>query len=57
MENMNRTAAFGRDWINIQENYEVEYWTQRLDICPEYLKKAVATVGNSIQAVRKYVKK
>jgi hypothetical protein len=57
MDNANKIGGFDRDRINIHENYEVEYWTQTLDICPEYLKKVVDAVGTSIQAVKQYLKK
>jgi hypothetical protein len=57
MDNTNKIGGFDRDRINIYENYEVEYWTQTFDICPEYLKKAVEAVGTSLQAVKQYLKK
>jgi hypothetical protein len=46
-----------RDRINIKENYEVEYWTKTFGVHAEYLRKAVASVGNSAVEVRKYLSK
>jgi hypothetical protein len=46
-----------RERINIKENYEVEYWTKAFGVHAEYLKKAVASVGNSTVEVRKYLNK
>ncbi len=46
-----------RERINIKENYEVEYWTKTLGVHAEYLKKAVARVGNLASEVRKYLNK
>jgi len=46
-----------RDRINIKEYYDVEYWTKMFGVHAEYLKKAVASVGNSASEVRKYLSK
>jgi len=42
--------------INVKENYEVEYWTQKFNISRERLKEAVNAVGTSAEDVRKYLK-
>jgi len=51
----NAISPFG-DLININENYEVEYWANTFDVKPEVLKNAVLAVGNSAAAVEKYLK-
>ena len=56
MDNKERTGSLDLDRINIHEYYEVEYWGRTLGINPETLKKAVAAVGSSADAVRKYIK-
>lgn len=38
--------------INTQEAYELEYWTDRLNVSPEDLKAAVNAVGPSVLAVQ-----
>ena len=43
--------------INMQENYEVRYWTHRLGVYKEQLGKAVNEVGTSAVAVRKELRK
>jgi hypothetical protein len=43
--------------INVNENYEVEYWTKELGITKDKLKEAVTAVGTSAAAVREYLKK
>ena len=47
------------DWskVNIDENYEVEYWSNKFGIKPEQLRKAVETVGISSTDLEKYFKK
>jgi hypothetical protein len=46
-----------RDRINIHEYYEVEYWVKELGVNSEELKKAVASVGTSSEAIRKHFNK
>ena len=42
-----------RSRINMDEDYEVKYWTKHLGISREELQRAVDKVGNSASAVRK----
>jgi predicted RNA-binding protein YlqC (UPF0109 family) len=42
-----------RSKINMNEAYEVHYWTKHLNISKEELQKIVDKVGNSAAAVRK----
>jgi hypothetical protein len=42
-----------RSKINMNEDYEVRYWTKHLGISREDLKRAVDKVGDSAAAVRK----
>ena len=42
-----------RSRINLDEDYEVKYWTRHLGISAEELKRLVDKVGNSAAAVRK----
>ena len=42
-----------RNRINMNEDYEVKYWTHHLGVSREELKRAVEKVGNSAAAVRK----
>jgi len=39
--------------INLDEDYEVKYWTRHLGLSAEELKRLVDKVGNSAAAVRK----
>ena len=43
--------------INIHEAYEVEYWTKALGVTAQRLREAVAAVGTSAAAVRRYLGK
>ena len=55
MDDKTKTGSPDTQLINLNENYEVEYWTKDLGIGKEKLKEAVAAVGNSAAAVRKYL--
>jgi hypothetical protein len=42
--------------INVNEDYELNYWTRELGVSREALKAAVAKVGISADKVREYLK-
>lgn len=39
--------------INVQENYEVRYWSTALGVSPDKLKKTVQKVGVMVDDVRR----
>lgn len=43
--------------INVNQKYEVNYWTTKLDCTETQLKKAVDKVGVKATDVKKYLKK
>jgi hypothetical protein len=46
-----------RDRINVNEDYEVQYWTKTLGVTVDQLKAAVKAVGPTSAAVRKHLGK
>lgn len=50
-------GAQDRARINVNEDHEVRYWTQALGVSEEQLRKAVAAVGVSADAVRQHLGK
>ena len=40
-----------RSLINMNEDYEVQYWTRKFGVTREELQRAVEAVGNSAEAV------
>jgi len=42
--------------VNVNEDYEVAYWTDVFDCTKQELEKAVEKVGTSSKAVRDYLK-
>jgi hypothetical protein len=57
MDNKEKVGAPDRDRINVNENYEVEYWSKELGISPEKLRQVVKDAGTSAKAVREYLNK
>ena len=46
-----------RSRINLNEDYEVSYWSERFGITKEQLMKAVEKVGNSSEDIARLVSK
>ena len=46
-----------RDRINVNEDYELQYWTTTLGVSAEELRAAVAEVGPTAAAVGKHLGK
>ena len=53
MDNRAKKGQPDRSRINLNEDFEVKYWTKHLGVSREQLEKAVGKVGNSAAAVRK----
>lgn len=41
--------------INVNEDYELRDWSQRLGVSPDELREVVKAVGTSAEAVRKHL--
>jgi hypothetical protein len=57
MDNTQKTGTPDSKTINLNEDYEVAYWTKALGVSKEELQSAVAKVGKSTDAVRKHLNK
>jgi hypothetical protein len=44
-----------RSRINLNEDYEVRYWTNKLGVSKDDLRKALQTVGSSARAVEEFL--
>lgn len=56
-DDKSRTGSPDRDRINLDEDYEVLYWTEALGVSVEELRQAVAAVGSTATAVRRHLGK
>lgn len=54
----NEYRSLDKDRININEYYEVEYWSKQFDLKPEALKALIKEAGtDSAEALRAYLDK
>lgn len=56
-DDKSQTGSPDRDRINLEEDYEVRYWTDTLGVTAEELRNAVAAVGSTAAAVRRHLGK
>ncbi|MFD0749154.1 DUF3606 domain-containing protein [Mucilaginibacter calamicampi] len=55
MDNTAKTGTPDSKTINLNEDYEIKYWTKELNASKEELTDAVNEVGKSAEAVREYL--
>jgi hypothetical protein len=46
-----KTGKIDRDRINVNEDYELRYWSEKFGVTPERLKAAVKTSGPTVQDI------
>jgi len=56
-DDKSKTGPQDASRVNINEKYEVEYWTKRFGVTPERLKEAVQKAGTSVNAVEAELKR
>jgi len=52
-----KTGAADRTRINVNEDYELQYWTKALGVSADALRAAVNAVGPTAAAVREHLGK
>ncbi|MGY8564603.1 DUF3606 domain-containing protein [Paracidovorax citrulli] len=52
-----KSGSPDRDRINLNEDYEVQYWTKALGVTAAQLKEAIKAVGPTAAAVRRHLGK
>jgi hypothetical protein len=57
MDSKSNTGAPDSKTINLNEDYEVSYWTKELGVSKEQLTEAVDKAGKSVIAVKEYLNK
>jgi hypothetical protein len=55
-DDLSKRGAQDRTRINIHEDHEIRYWTQKFGVSQDQLKAAVQKVGPSAAAVEKELK-
>ncbi len=56
MDNKKNAGSPDRELINVNEAYEVAYWSTKFNISPDKLRQAVKDVGTSAKTVEKHLK-
>ena len=56
MDNKTKKDYRDRVRINVNEKYEVQYWSKRFNVSPAKLRNAVKTVGVTVKKVEQYLK-
>ena len=56
MDNKTKKDYRDRVRINVNEKYEVQYWSKALRVTPAQLKKAVKEAGVTVKKVKTYFK-
>jgi hypothetical protein len=57
MDNKTKVGTPDRELINVNEDYELQYWSEKFGVTRDELKKAVAAVGTSVKKVQAYLDK
>jgi hypothetical protein len=55
MDDKSKANGQDRQRINVNEEYEVRDWAKSFGVAPDEIKKAVKSVGDRADAVRKYL--
>jgi len=56
MDDKTKTGKTDDSRINVNESYELQYWSEKLNVNKDQLKEAVNAVGTTVEAVKKYLK-
>ncbi len=56
-DDKSKSGSPDRDRINVNEDYELQYWTKALGVSAERLREAVKAVGPTAAAVREHLVK
>jgi uncharacterized protein DUF3606 len=57
MDDKNKKGPQDAARVNVNEDYELRYWTERFNISADKLRAAVAQVGPSVAAIEEFLKK
>jgi len=55
-DNTNNRGPQDRSKINLSEEWEMQYWTEKLGVSKEALERAVSAVGSGADKVEAYLK-
>lgn len=56
MDNKSKTGKSDDSRINVNESYELQYWSEKFNISRDQLKEAVKKAGTLVTDVEKHLK-
>jgi hypothetical protein len=56
-DDKSKTGGPDRERINVNEDYELQYWTKALGVSADVVREAVKAVGPTAAAVRQHLGK
>ncbi|MES2267695.1 MAG: DUF3606 domain-containing protein [Bacteroidota bacterium] len=57
MDSKQNVGSPDRDRINVNEDYELQFWSEKFNISRDELKEAVKAAGTSVKDVQEYLNK
>ena len=57
MDDKSKTGKADDSRINVNESYELQYWSKKFNVSEERLREAVKAVGPLVSDVEKYLRK
>ena len=57
MDNKQQVGAPDRNLINVNEDYELRYWSEKFGISRDELREAVKQAGTSVEKVKAHLNK
>ena len=55
MDDKSKTGKSDDTRINVNESYELQYWSGKFNVSKDELKQAVQAVGTGVEDVRRYL--
>jgi hypothetical protein len=55
MDNKEKTGKIDDSRINVNESYELQYWSEKFNVDKDRLREAVKAAGPMVDDVRKYL--
>lgn len=56
MDDKNKRGPQDASRVNVNEDYELQYWTERFNVSREELREAVKEAGPSVSALEEFFK-
>ena len=56
MDDKRNVGKHDKYGINVNDNYEIEYWSTKFGVTPEELLKIINEIGTSSIDVKQYIK-